>query len=115
MKILVLGAAGQVGRAVANAVPAQHAVLAKTRAELDILDESAVTATLAQARIDWIINAAAYTAVDRAETERGEALAERGRRPGEYAADRANCSGSPRPARPDISSPHGKICRARSG
>jgi dTDP-4-dehydrorhamnose reductase len=75
MKILVLGAAGQVGRAVANAVPAQHAVLAKTRAELDILDESAVTATLAQARIDWIINAAAYTAVDRAETERGEALA----------------------------------------
>jgi dTDP-4-dehydrorhamnose reductase len=69
MKILVLGGAGQVARAVAASVPANHTVMVKSRQELDITDESALTAALAGSGVDWIVNGAAYTAVDLAEKE----------------------------------------------
>ena len=45
MKVLVLGGGGQVAQAVAACVPANHTVLVKTRQELDITDEAAVTAS----------------------------------------------------------------------
>jgi dTDP-4-dehydrorhamnose reductase len=73
VKLLLLGAGGQVGRAVIRAAPAGHQVIAKTRAELDIGDAGAVERVLAQAQPDWIVNAAAYTAVDLAEDHRDEA------------------------------------------
>ena len=73
MKILVLGGAGQVARAVAASVPANHTVMVKSRQDLDITDESALTATLAGSGVDWIVNGAAYTAVDLAEKESGRA------------------------------------------
>lgn len=69
MKVLVLGAGGQVGRAVAQSAPAGHEILTRTRAELDIGDEAAVTRLLSETPFDWIVNGAAYTAVDRAESE----------------------------------------------
>ena len=69
MKILVLGAAGQVGRAVAAARPKAHQCVALDRTELDITDVHAVTAALQQHRVDWVVNCAAYTAVDLAESE----------------------------------------------
>jgi len=69
MRVLVLGAGGQVGRAVVRSVPAGHEVFAKMRAEADITDASAVGRVLAQATPDWVVNAGAYTAVDRAEEE----------------------------------------------
>lgn len=75
MRVLVVGGAGQVGRAVALTVPAAHAVIARTRAELNIGDEAAVAAELAAQPVDWIVNAAAYTAVDRAESESERAFA----------------------------------------
>jgi dTDP-4-dehydrorhamnose reductase len=75
MKVLVLGGAGQVGRAVALAVPPEHTVIVRTRAELDIGDEAAVGETLARNPVDWLVNAAAYTAVDRAESEPEQAFA----------------------------------------
>jgi dTDP-4-dehydrorhamnose reductase len=75
MKILVLGAGGQVGRAVAKAAPVAVRLVAKTREQLDIRDATAVAALLAQTQADWIVNAAAYTAVDRAESEAAQALA----------------------------------------
>ena len=54
MRVLVFGAGGQVGRAVVQWVPAGHEVLAKTRADADIADASAVDRVLAQARpIGW--------------------------------------------------------------
>lgn len=74
MKVLVLGAGGQVGRAVVRAVPAGHGVVGLTRADLDIADPRSVTAALARAGADWIVNAAAYTGVDLAEDERARAL-----------------------------------------
>ncbi len=69
MRVLVLGAGGQVGRAVAQAVPAGHQVIVKTRADLDIADESAVDRVVADAAADWVVNGAAYTAVDLAEDQ----------------------------------------------
>jgi dTDP-4-dehydrorhamnose reductase len=73
--VLVVGGAGQVGRAVAKAVPTQHVVIAKARAELDISDAAAVAKALAESGAEWIVNAAAYTAVDLAEVEPERALA----------------------------------------
>ncbi len=69
MRVLVLGGAGQVARAVAAAGPPRHAVVLKTRSELDIADEAQVAAALSVGGIDWIVNGAAYTAVDLAEKE----------------------------------------------
>jgi len=68
MRVLVLGGGGQVARAVAASVPANHAVIVKTRQDLDIEDEAALASILTSG-IDWIVNAAAYTAVDLAETQ----------------------------------------------
>ena len=67
MRVLVLGAGGQVGRAVARVMAGQHEVIEKTREELDIGDAAAVGRVLADAKPDWLVNAAAYTAVDLAE------------------------------------------------
>ena len=47
----------------------QHEIIAKTRAELDIGDAARGRASIARRRVDWIVNAAAYTAVDLAEDE----------------------------------------------
>ena len=75
MKVLVLGAGGQVGRAVMRALTGSHQTVAKTRAELDIGDESSVAAALAGRDFEWIVIAAAYTAVDLAEAEPAPAFA----------------------------------------
>lgn len=69
MRVLVLGGGGQVARAIMATVPSQHVAIAKSRGEVDIADRSAVAATLAQGSIDWIVNGAAYTAVDLAEEQ----------------------------------------------
>jgi dTDP-4-dehydrorhamnose reductase len=74
MKVLVLGG-GQIARAVAAAVPGQHQVVSRPRAELDIVDAIAVTRTLAEIKPDWVVNAAAYTAVDLAEDQSAQAYA----------------------------------------
>jgi len=75
VRVLVLGGGGQVAQAVAKAAPAQHQVLIKTRADLDIADAGAVATLLADSEFDWIVNAAAYTAVDQAEGQGDRAFA----------------------------------------
>jgi dTDP-4-dehydrorhamnose reductase len=69
LKVLVTGAGGQVGSALLRQAPKQWTVQATTHAELDIGDAHIVASTVAGLRPDVIINAAAYTAVDRAEDE----------------------------------------------
>ena len=71
----MLGGAGQVATAVVAAAPAHHQAVARTRAELDIGDERAVARALAETSADWLINAAAYTAVDLAEDRPALAIA----------------------------------------
>jgi dTDP-4-dehydrorhamnose reductase len=75
VKVLVLGGGGQVASAVVAAAPAHHQVAARTRAELDIGDERAVARALAETRPEWVVNAAAYTAVDLAEDQPAQAIA----------------------------------------
>ena len=76
MRILIVGSAGQIGSELMRApIPAGWERVGLSRAEFDITDERAVAATLAACRPDVVINAAAYTAVDRAESERDSAFA----------------------------------------
>jgi dTDP-4-dehydrorhamnose reductase len=75
VKVLVLGGGGQVASAVAAAAPAAYQTLVKSRSELDICDEKALARTLADSGADWVVNAAAYTAVDRAEDDSSQAMA----------------------------------------
>jgi dTDP-4-dehydrorhamnose reductase len=75
LRLLLTGAAGQVGHAVWASVPPQVELTALTRQQLDIGDEAAVRRAVAACRPSLIINAAAYTAVDKAESEPATALA----------------------------------------
>jgi len=75
VRVLVLGGGGQVASAVVAAAPAHHQVVARTRAELDIGDEMAVKRALKETGVDWVVNAAAYTAVDAAENDESKAYA----------------------------------------
>ena len=69
MKTLVLGCKGQLGQALAAAVPDGVALAEFDRSELDISDAAAVLAVVRVSKPEVIINAAAYTAVDKAESE----------------------------------------------
>jgi dTDP-4-dehydrorhamnose reductase len=69
MRVLITGAFGQVGSALLAAVPKGVEVRALKRPDLDIGDARDVGAAVVAFRPDVIINAAAYTAVDKAESE----------------------------------------------
>lgn len=73
MKALVIGAGGQVGSALLASVPHGWSATGLARADLDLADAPAIRAAIEACAPDVVINAAAYTAVDRAESE--EALA----------------------------------------
>lgn len=69
MKVLITGAGGQLGRSLQQSVPTDIDMVATGSDELDICDSMAVWDMISAQRPDVIINAAAYTAVDRAEAE----------------------------------------------
>ena len=73
MKILITGANGQLGRELQHAVPESWSVVAANSADCDITDHSAVSRLIEEVRPDAVVNCAAYTAVDRAESEREKA------------------------------------------
>ena len=75
MKALVTGADGQVGRALLACAPAGWDVTGVTRADCDLADAAALEALIVSAAPDLVVNAAAYTAVDRAESESDLAFA----------------------------------------
>lgn len=75
MRVLILGSAGMLGTDLCSTAPDGAAVVALDIADVDISDRAQVARALDEARPDWVINAAAYTAVDRAETERARAEA----------------------------------------
>ena len=74
-RILLTGSTGQVGGALLETLASVRIggeapeILAPGRAELDLAHPAAVRAYVRQARPRWIVNPAAYTAVDRAESE----------------------------------------------
>jgi dTDP-4-dehydrorhamnose reductase len=74
--LLVLGAGGQLGQALMTAAGALRiAAIGLTRQQLDVTDRGGVIEMLRRRRPAGVINAAAYTAVDRAESEPERAFA----------------------------------------
>ena len=71
MRVAVVGAGGQLGRALTALLPD---AVALHRADLDVTDADAVRAH-DWSSVDVVVNAAAYTAVDRAETPEGRVAA----------------------------------------
>lgn len=90
--ILLTGARGQLGRELAAILPTLGNVVACDRPALDLADPSMIVSVVREVAPRFIVNAGAYTAVDRAETERDAAFAINGRAPGVLAeeAKRAN-------------------------
>ncbi len=85
MKVLVTGAAGQVGQALLQKVPDHIEAVPLTRAQLDLAEGAAIQALVHSERPDWVINAGAYTAVDKAESEPELAMAINGDAPAHFA------------------------------
>src|SRR6478736_350144 len=71
MKILLIGKHGQVAWELQRTLATLGDVVAVGRADLNLSDVPAVRRFVAEVRPQVIVNAAAYTAVDKAETERG--------------------------------------------
>ena len=80
-RILVTGVGGQVGGELATLLPAHGDVVAVDRAALDLADADALVRIVREVAPDLVVNAAAYTAVDRAEGERDAAFAVNARAP----------------------------------
>ena len=86
MRALILGASGQVGRALAATTPACAEVVALTRVQCDISSRDQVARAISQVAPDLVFNAAAYTKVDLAETETAQAEVLNAKAPGLIAA-----------------------------
>jgi dTDP-4-dehydrorhamnose reductase len=94
LRWLVTGAAGQLGHHVSDQLRASGAdVVAVTVMGLDITDRAAVDETIAVYRPDVVLNAAAYTAVDAAETDEQSADAVNQHGPRLLAAAVCRCGG----------------------
>lgn len=87
MKILLTGKDGMVGWELARALPALGEVAAFSRAELDLANPDQIVDRIRAVKPDVIVNAAAYTAVDKAETDREQAMLVNAAGPGFLAAE----------------------------
>lgn len=87
MRILLTGRDGQVGWELNRALAPLGEVIACGRAELDLAVPDRIASVVRQARPQLIVNAAAYTAVDKAESEPGLAHAANARAPGVLAEE----------------------------
>lgn len=74
MRVLVAGSGGQLGRALAATAPAGVTLIAPAEADFDIGNAAQVRDVVAAARPDLLVNAAAWTAVDKAEADEAAAL-----------------------------------------
>jgi dTDP-4-dehydrorhamnose reductase len=74
-RILILGSSGQLGVELGRSMPPGSDVVALSRKDVDLTDESGLRGSIRRAQPNIVINAAAYTAVDRAESEPGLARA----------------------------------------
>jgi dTDP-4-dehydrorhamnose reductase len=83
---LLLGAAGQLGRLVQAHKPDNIRMAGKTHQDFDITDSMTLKTVIAEVKPDIVINCAAYTAVDKAESEPETAYRVNAEAPGNLAA-----------------------------
>ncbi len=86
MKVLILGAGGQVGRALQALAPVNAVITAIDNDVLDLTDSAAIAPYIRGIAPQLIINASGYTAVDKAESESDLAYAINATAPGAMAA-----------------------------
>ena len=84
--VLLLGAAGQLGRLVQAHKPDNIRMAGKTHLDFDITDSMTLKTVIAEVKPDIVINCAAYTAVDKAESEPETAYRVNAEAPGNLAA-----------------------------
>jgi dTDP-4-dehydrorhamnose reductase len=75
VKVLILGGKGQLGRGLAATAPADAAIVSHDIDTLDITNRAAVDAVVAEVQPALLLNAAAYTAVDKSESDEDAAYA----------------------------------------
>src|SRR5450432_2225690 len=85
MRILVTGVTGQVGGTLVSRLTGQHIVIAAARDGLDLSRPAAIAKRLDELAPEFIVNPAAYTAVDQAEDERDLAFTVNAESPGAIA------------------------------
>jgi dTDP-4-dehydrorhamnose reductase len=85
MKVLVIGRTGQLARELIRRAPPDVRVTALGRDQADLGDPDRCAAVIAACDADAVINAAAYTAVDRAESEPALAMTVNAEAPGAMA------------------------------
>jgi len=73
MKLLIVGADGQLGSDVVRLLSPTVNVTARVMDELDVTDRAALREAIEESHPEVVVNCAAYTAVDRAETEQDAA------------------------------------------
>lgn len=93
MKVLITGCNGQLGQALLAAIPEGMEVIPLRRDGVDLADASACRQVVREHQPHWLLNAAAYTAVDRAEREPDLALRVNGEAPGAFAEALAETGG----------------------
>lgn len=91
MKILLLGKNGQIGWELQRTLAPLGKIIALGREDLDLVDQNAIRSTVRSVKPALIINAAAYTAVDQAESEPELAMAVNGIAPGILAEEAMLC------------------------
>lgn len=91
MRILLTGRTGQVGWELARSLLPLGEVIALGRAQADLVDPEALRPVVREIRPDVIVNAAAYTAVDRAEEEEDLATRINGEAPAVLAKEAKRC------------------------
>jgi dTDP-4-dehydrorhamnose reductase len=91
-RVLITGADGQVGRALLKRFDGSAEVIACNRTSLDLANAERIRDKVREVAPDIIVNAGAYTAVDRAESEQDLAFAINGRAPGILAEEAQRAS-----------------------
>ena len=85
MRLLIFGQTGQVAQELARRAPDHVTTHFLSRHDADLADPSACARAIAGANVEAVINAAAWTAVDKAETEEAAATVVNGHAPGAMA------------------------------